>query len=176
MKTLKRLAVEQLNDLERLSMKELSNFVGGSGCIWDALGYAYTFCDGAIGNEGDPKNNSVFSSQFLNAWKRFGGSVHENGDPYASQAGLLFDFIAQNFGTTGSSWGSSNWQGMINGSSCGMALVMIGDSMNQHAHIISGDVRYDGNGRAYYWDPNEEEKVYVDQILYGTGLSEKTNQ
>lgn len=181
MKTLKRLAVGQLNDLERLSMRELSNFVGGSGCLWDALGYAYTFCDdleGEFANEGDPKATANYANGFKKLWERRGGLLNENGDPSPEQKDLLFDVISEEFGTTGSTWGSSGWYNMINGSSCGMALVMVGDDMNQHACIISGTPHSEslpgGGERLYYMaENNPNEKIYVDTIQYGTGLSKK---
>ncbi len=173
MKTLGRLAVGQLNDLERLSMKELNNFVGGSGCFWDCLGYVYTYLDDDPDNDGNAEAAKTAGQAYRDIWGSLGGPVNENGDPYAQNKDQLFNFIQGGFNTTGSSWETSGWDNMIEGSSCGMALVMTGSGTNQQAHVISGSVRYDSNGRAYYSDPNQGGRVYTDEIMYGTGLSGK---
>lgn len=180
MKTLGRLAVGQLNDLERLSMKELNNFVGGSGCFWDCLGYVYTFCDEYDDNDGNKDSAMAVGAAYRNIWGSRGGYLNEDGDPSPKQKDQLFKFINCTgvFTTTGSSWQTSGWDNMIKGSNLGMALVMIGDENNQHAHIISGSVHYEhlpnNNSRAYYVDESQNKtRVYVDEIRYGTGLNKK---
>lgn len=178
MKRLERLAAGQLNDLERLSMEELCNFVGGSGCVWDALGYAYSFCDGIYGNEGKQRYVDRCANDFAALWGSIGGPVNANGDPDPHHKEQLFKFVSAAFKTSGSCWETSGWNSMINGSDCGMALVFTGDDKNQHASIISGerqeesDPRNPGGKKYYYLDQNGN-KVYEEDIKYGTGLSEK---
>ncbi len=178
MKTLGRLTVGQLNDLERLSMKELNNFVGGSACFWNSMGYVFTFTDDDPDNDGDADAAKAAGDAYRDLWGSLGGPVNENGDPSPQHKDELFKFLHGAFNTTGSSWETSGWDNMIKGSNLGMALVMIGDENNQHAHIISGSVHYEHlpncNSRAYYVDESQNKtRVYVDEIRYGTGLNKK---
>lgn len=180
MKTLERLAVGQLNGLERLSMEELSNFVGGSGCFWNCLGYVYTFCDKYDDNDGNKDSAMAAGAAYRDIWGSRGGYLNEDGDPSPKQKDKLFKFINCTgvFTTTGSSWQTSGFDNITNGSDLGMALVMIGDDENQHAHIIQGRVQYEqtsnNNSRGFYYDKSQNNtKVYVDEIKYGTGLKKK---
>lgn len=187
MRKIKRLTVGQLNEMETLSMRELSRIVGGSGCVWNCLAHVWDCYDGD--NNTTSEEFDEYKEHFKKEWNKYQcGNVLPNGDPAASQSGDLYNFICNFFQTTtGSTWGSSNWSDMISSSGAqnrengysysGMALVMIGDNKNQHALVISGNKQYDkAKGSFYYecYDPDDKmDRVYVDQIRYGTGLGKK---
>ena len=191
MKKLKRIAVGQLSDLERISKEELRTIVGGSMCVWDCLAYIKDCYDG------DPftSNKKVYgyADNFKSSWRSYmtdhGHKVRDDGDPAANQSEDLYDFISQEFHTTtGDSWGMSDWRNMIGCSGAhnkangctwsGMALVIIGDETNQHALVISGSAHEDQYGRQYYdcYDPDQRmSRVYVSDIRYGTGIGIKND-
>lgn len=184
----KRLTLGDLNGMEALTKKEQSCIVGGSGCVWDSMAYAWDYYDDGYMSTDDEREK--FSDLFQSGWRyQQNGNVLESGDPAVSQSGDLFEYISQFFyTTTEGGWGTSGWDDMISASRntnqangysySGMAMVVIGDELNQHAVIISGGQKNDGgNTKPYYecYDPatKTKDKVYVDQIRYGTGLSKK---
>lgn len=192
MKKLKRLAVGQLNEFERINFREQMNYVGGSGCVWKCLGYVMTYYDDLKKNENSSEWVNIYATQFKNAWKRFqddiGGSILSSEDPAATQSDDLYHFLSIAFNTTtGATWGSSDWSGMLGASGAqnqlqgyngsDYAIVMIGDALYQHALVIYGEAIQEG-GLYYYkcYDPDGVKKrVYTNEILYGTGLSIKRN-
>lgn len=187
MKTIKRLTVGQLSEMELLSLREQSRIVGGSGCVWKCLAHVWDCYDG--NDQTSNKEYNGYVNDFRDKWNQFQeGNVLPNGDPAASQSEDLYNFVSAFFNTTtGSGWGTSEWGNMItssgainreNGcSNSGMALVMIGDEKNQHALVINGNQQYDPTtGKSYYncYDPDEKmTRVYTDDIRYGTGLGKK---
>lgn len=187
MKKIKRLSVGQLNNMNLLSLDEQRQIVGGSGCVWDCLAWIMDQYDGKYTSD---KERQGYYDSFANGWGSYNnGNVRPDGDPAANQADQLYNYINQFFDTTtGSGWGTSGWGSMISSSGAtnkangfdhsGMALVVIGSGLSQHALVIYGGIEYDQNG-AYYscYDPdNVMTKVYTKDIQYGTGVSKKNEK
>lgn len=186
MKKIKRLTVGQLTNMELLSLNEQRHIMGGSGCVWDCLAWIMDQYDGKFTSQ---KEYREYYDSFQRGWESYNnGHVCSGGDPAATQADQLYGYINQFFDTTtGSGWGVSGWGAMISSSSAtnhangynysGMALVVVGSGLTKHALVIYGGAQIDNQGNFYYdcHDPDEVmTRVYCKDILYGTGVSKKS--
>ena len=138
MKTLKRLAVGQLNGLERIPFNELSSFLGGVNCLWECLGKLKNMYDGISDNDLDSLQDYKYEKQFKQEWAAYASEhklkVDKNGDPDIADSKHILNFIKERFevmdggagsddevewigaggaGSTGSSATTSEWNSIM---------------------------------------------------------------
>lgn len=98
MKTLKRLKLNQLDEIQSISAEEMMQFMGGKGCCWEVLAKLYQqMYPSEYNNPKIREKWNVFSaSTFEEGWRTYmGEECAENGDPMNYQASDLFEYMQQ---------------------------------------------------------------------------------